>query len=340
MISSFCVCAHRFFSVFRFALAVVPALASIAAYAQTPWKPERPVELIVGSAAGNSNDLMLRLIAQIAQEKRLVEQPMNVLNKPGGGNTIAWNYLNQRAGDGHYLMMANLNLSAGHLTGTTTYSYRDFTPVCLLYDEYVVFLVRAESPIKTGRDLIERLKKDPASLSLAFSSVAGGANHIAAGLVFKAAGVDVKKVRAVVFDSASKAITAALGGHVDVVSASASSAVSHMKAGTVRLIGITSPRRVGGVFAEVPTWKEQGTDAAFSNYRGLIAGKNLPANQLAYWENMFASLDKDAGWRANLDKNSWEPNYTNSRDTRKYWDELAVQMRDTLDDLGLLKKGG
>lgn len=318
------------------------ALASVpgAGLAQAPWKPQRPVELIVGSAAGNSNDLMLRLIAQVSQEKRLIDQPVNVMNKPGGGNTIAWNYLNQHASDGHYLMMANLNLSVGHLTGTTTYSYRDFTPVCLLYDEYVVFVVRNESPVKTGRELLERLKKDPASMSLSFSSVAGGANHIAAGLAFRAAGIDVKKVRTVVFDSAGKAITAALGGHVDVVAASASSAVSHLKSGTVRVIGISAPSRVGGVFAEVPTFREIGANTSFSNYRGLIAGKTLPPNQLAYWEQFFASLDKDPSWRANLDKNEWEPNYTNSRDTRKYWDELDAQMRGTLDDLGLLKKGG
>ena len=333
------VCEHRFFSVFRPIIAVVLVLAAAGAGAQTPWKPQRPVELIVGSAAGNSNDLMLRLISQVAQEKRLLDVPMNVMNKPGGGNTIAWSYLNQHAGDGHYLMMANLNLSVGHLTGTTTFSYRDFTPVSLLYDEYVVFVVRKESPIKSGQDLLERLKKDPASLSVAFSSVAGGANHIAAGLVFKAAGIDIKKVRAVVFDSAGKAITAALGGHVDFVSASASSSVSHLKAGTVRVIGITSPKRVGGVFADVPTFREQGGNATFSNYRGLITGKTVPANQLAYWEQFFATLDKDPGWRAHLDKNEWEPNYTNSRDTRKYWDELDVQMRSTLDDLGLLKKG-
>ena len=169
--------------------------------------------------------------------------------------------------------------------------------MCLLYDEYVVFVVRNESPIKTGRDLLERLKKDPASLSMAFSSVAGGVNHIAAGLVFKAAGIDIKKVRPVVFDSAGKAITAALGGHVDFVSASASSAVSHLKAGTVRVVGITSPRRIGGVFADVPTFREQGADTSFSNYRGLIAGKTLPANQLAYWERFFANLDKDPSWR-------------------------------------------
>ena len=320
------------------AFAVALTAAPGAVLGQGAWKPDRPVELISGSAAGNSIDIMLRTIARITQEKRYVEVPVNVMNRPGGGNTIAWNYLTQRAGDGHYLMVANLNLSAGHLTGTTTYSYRDFTPVCILFDEYVAFVVKADSPIKSGRDLIERLRKDPTSLSLSFSSVAGGANHIAAGLVLKTAGVDVRKVRTVVFDSASKAITAALGGHVDIVSASASVPVPHLKAGTVRVVGITSPRRVTGVYADVPTWKEQGADASFSNYRGIIGPKNLPATQLAYWESVFSALDKDESWRADLDRNLWVANYTNGRDTRKYWDDLAVQLRVTLDDLGLLKQ--
>jgi len=329
---------RRCISLAGLAFAAVFMLQTPAAQAQPAWKPDRPVELIVGSAAGNSNDLMLRLISQIAQERKLVDVPLNVMNKPGGGNNIAWSYLQQRGGDGHFLMMANLNLSAGHLTGTTTFSYRDFTPVCLLYDEYVVFVVRNESPIRTGRDLIERLRKDPGSLSLAFSSVAGGANHIAAGLVFKSAGIDVRKVRTVVFDSAGKAITAALGGHIDVVSASGSSVVAQLKAGTVRVIGITAPRRMGGVFAEVPTFREQGTDATFSNYRGLIAGKGLPANALAYWERTFAALDKDPAWRAHLETNQWVPNFTSSRETFKYWEGLDAQVRDTLDTLGLLKR--
>jgi putative tricarboxylic transport membrane protein len=321
----------------RFLCALLLTMAAAAVQAQA-WKPERPVELISGSAAGNSIDIMLRTIAKTAQEKRFVEVPMNVMNRPGGGNTVAWNYLSQRAGDGHYLMVANLNLSAGHLTGTTTYSYRDFTPICILFDEYVAFVVKADSPVKNGRDLIERLRKDPGSLSLSFSSVAGGANHIAAGLVLRSAGVDVKKVRTVVFDSASKAITAALGGHVDIVSASASVPVPHLKAGTVRVVGITSPRRLPGAYADVPTWREQGADATFSNYRGMIGPKGLPPPQLAYWEGVFAALDKDESWRADLEKNTWVGNYLNGRDTRKYWDELNVQLRGTLEDLGLLKQ--
>ncbi len=325
-------------SIVRSALVFALAAAPVAASAQSAWKPERPIELISGSAAGNSVDIMLRTIAKTVQEKRFVELPVNVMNRPGGGNTVAWNYLNQRAGDGHYLMVANFNLSAGHLTGTSTYSYRDFSPVCILFDEYVAFVVKADSPIRNGRDLIERLKKDPGSLSLSFSSVAGGANHIAAGLVLKTAGVDVKKVRTVVFDSASKAVAAMLGGHVDIVSASASVPVSHLKAGTVRVVGVTSPRRLGGVYADVPTWKEQGADATFSNYRGLIGPKGMLPAQVAYWEGVFAALDQDESWRADLDKNLWVGHFLNGRDTRKYWDDLSVQVRAVLDDIGLLKQ--
>jgi len=313
------------------------AAVAVAASAQS-WKPDRPVEFISGSAAGNSVDRMLRTLAKISQEKRFVEHPVNVLNKPGGGNTVAWTYLNQRAGDGHHLMVANFNLSAGHLTGTSSFSYRDFTPVCILFDEYVAFAVKADSPIKDGRDLIERLRKDPASLSLSFSSVAGGANHIAAGLVLKSAGVDVRKVRTVVFDSASKAMTAMLGGHVDIVSASASVPVSHLKAGTVRVVGISAPRRVGSVYADVPTWKEQGVDATFSNYRGMIGPKGMTPGQVQFWEGVFAAMDKDESWRTALDRNLWVAHFLNGRDTRKYWDELSVPVRATLDDLGLLKQ--
>jgi putative tricarboxylic transport membrane protein len=307
------------------------------AFAQQAWKPERPVEIILGSAAGNSVDRMARTIQRMMQEKRLVETPIAVVNKPGGGNTIAWTYLNQHAGDGHYLMVANFNLSSGHLTGTSSFSYRDFTPICIMFHEYVAFAVRADSPIRDGRDLVQRLRKDPTSASFALSSVLGGANHIAAGMALKPAGVDVKKLRVVVFDSAGKAMAAMLGGHVDVVSASASVPVPHLEGGKVRIIAVTAPRRLSGVYANVPTWRENGVDMTFSNYRGFIGPKALPPQHVAFWERTFAAVDQDAAWRADLEKNQLTADFTNGRDTRKYWDELAVPLKAALEDLGLTR---
>jgi len=324
-----------FFSAGACAAAVL--LAAPGAAAAQAWKPQQQVEIIVGSAAGSSPDTMARAIQRIWQEKRLVEVPTNVVNRVGGGNTIAWNFLSQRPGDGHFLMVSNINLSAGHLTGTTTWSYRDFTSLGILFHEYIALSVTVDSPIKDGKDLLARLKNDPGAASLAVSSVAGGANHTAAGLVLRTAGVDVKRVRTVVFDSAGKTMIAILGGHVDIAATSITAALNQVKAGKVRVLGISAPRRLGGEMAQFPTWREQGADVDFSNYRGFIGPAGLSAAQVAYWEGVLAGLDRDEGWREYLERNQLDRQLMNGRDARKYMDDLAVPLKGVLGDLGLLK---
>ena len=317
-------------------LAIALVISPDAATAQA-WKPQQQVEVIVGSAAGSSPDTMARVIQKIWQEKRIVEVPATVMNRVGGGNTIAWSFLNQRQGDGHYLMISNINLSAGHLTGTTTYSFRDFTPLGILFHEYIALSVAADSPIKDGKDLLARLKKDPASASLGVSSVAGGANHMAAGLVYRTAGVNIRKVRTVMFDSAGKTMTAALGGHVDVAATSITAALRQVQAGKVRVLGVSAPKRLGGEMAQFPTWREVGADMEFSNYRGMIGPKGLSAAQIAYWEGVLAALDRDETWRAHLEKTQLDRVLLNGRDTLKYQEDLDGKLRAVLGDLGLLK---
>jgi putative tricarboxylic transport membrane protein len=314
------------------ALAAAPA----AAPAQG-WKPQQPVEVIIGSAAGSSPDTLARYIQKIWHERKLVEVPVSVVNRVGGGNTIAWNFLSSKAGDGHFVMASNINLSAGHLTGTTTWSYRDFTSLGILFHEYIALSVAVDSSIKDGRDLVARLRKDPGAASISVSSVAGGANHIAAGLVFRTAGIDVKKVRTVVFDSAGKVMTAALGGHVDVAVTSLTAVANQLKAGKVRVLGVTSPRRLAGEMAPFPTWKELGADVDFSNYRGFIGAPGLGAAQVAYWEAVLAGVDRDEGWRAYLENNQLSRQLMSGRDARKYMDDLAGPLKAVLGDLGMLK---
>jgi putative tricarboxylic transport membrane protein len=331
----------QFNRTWSFATGACAAAVLIAAPGAAPaqaWKPQQSVEVIVGSAAGSSPDTMARMIQRIWQDKRLVEVPANVVNRVGGGNTIAWNFLSQRPGDGHFLMISNINLSAGHLTGTTTWSYRDFTSLGILFHEYIALSVVVDSPIKDGKDLLAQLRKDPGAASLAVSSVAGGANHIAAGLVFRTAGIDVKRVRTVVFDSAGKTMTATLGGHVDIAATSITAALRQVQAGKVRVLGVTAPRRLGGEMAQFPTWREQGAEIEFSNYRGYIGPPGLSAAQVAYWEGVLAGLDRDDSWHAYLEQNQLDRRLMNGRDARQYMDELAVPLRAVLGDLGLLKE--
>jgi putative tricarboxylic transport membrane protein len=319
------------------ALAAVALLGAPSTTIAQAWKPQQQVEIIVGSAAGSSPDTMARVIQRVWQDRRLVEVPATVMNRVGGGNTIAWTFLNQRPGDGHYLMISNINLSAGHLTGTSTFSYRDFTALGILFHEYIALSVNVDSPIKDGKDLLARLKKDPASASLGVSSVAGGANHLAAGLVYKTAGIDVKKIRTVVFDSAGKVMTATLGGHVDVAATSITAALRQVQSGKVRVLGVTSPRRLGGEMAQFPTWREQGAEVDFSNYRGMIGPKGLSAGQVAYWEGVLAALDRDESWRAHLEKTQLDRHLMTGRETIQYQDELDRKLRLILGELGLLK---
>jgi putative tricarboxylic transport membrane protein len=321
----------------RWAVAALVLAAPTEGFAQS-WKPQQPVEIIIGSAAGSSPDTMARVIQRIWQEKRMVETPVNVVNRVGGGNTIAWQFMSQRPGDGHYLMASNINLSAGHLTGTSTFSYRDFTTLGILFHEYVALAVRNDSPVKDGRDFIARMQKDPSSLSISFSSVAGGANHIASAMVLRTAGVDVRKLRTVVFDSAGKVLAAAIGGHVDVAATSITAALRQVRAGQIRVLGVTSPKRLGGQMAQFPTWRELGADVDFSNYRGFIGTPKMPAAQAAYWEGVLAALDKDETWRAYVEKTQLERQFLNGREARQYKDELDGRLRAILGDLGLLKQ--
>ncbi|HJQ63620.1 MAG TPA: tripartite tricarboxylate transporter substrate-binding protein [Burkholderiales bacterium] len=214
---------------------------------------------------------------------------------------------------------------------------RDFTALGILFHEYVALSVAADSPIKDGKDLLARLKKDPASASLGVSSVAGGADHVAAGLVFKTAGIDVRKIRTVVFDSAGKVMTATLGGHVDLASTSITAALRQVQAGKVRVLGVSAPRRLGGDMAQFPTWREQGAEVDFSNYRGVIGPKGLSAAQVAYWEGVLAALDRDDSWRAHLEKTQLDRQLMTGKETLKYQDELDGKLRGVLGDLGLLK---
>src|SRR3954464_4675021 len=177
----------------RLALAALAA-NPLCASSQT-WSPTRPVELLVGVSAGGGIDRTARTIQKIMQDKRLVERPVNVVNKPGGGSTIAQAYLNMHAGDAHYYEITATSLMTNHITGKSAASHRDFTPVVMLYDEYLGFAVPAESPIRDGRQLLDALRTRADALPIGIATSAGNTNHIAAAMIARAAGADVKKLK-------------------------------------------------------------------------------------------------------------------------------------------------
>ncbi len=315
----------------------------IAAYAgaadvQVPgWKPDKPVEIIAPSAPGGGTDKTARLIQRIWQDKRLLDVPINVVNRPGGGGAVSLTYLKQHAGDAHYVHIASAVILTNHIIGRSAFSHADFTPVALLNSEYVALAVKADSPLQTVRDLMTRLRSDPAAVSVAVGTSAGGVNHATAARVARAAGSDPRKLRVVVFKSSSESMAAMLGGHVDVTASSASILLSQVRSGALRMLAVAAPRRLGGALAQVPTLKEQGVDAVVDNFRVMIAAPAVPAEAVAYWDGIMGRLAQDGDWRKDLDSNQWENSYMNSRDTRRYLEEQHGELKAVLSEAGLVK---
>ncbi len=315
------------------------AIAAPAAVAQPgSWKPARNVEIIVGVGPGGGIDRTARLIQKILQDQRLIEVTATVVNKPGGGGTIAQAYLNQRAGDAHLWEITATSLLTNHITGKSQYGHKDFTPIAMLSDEYIGFLVRQDSPLKDGRDLLNLLKADPESLPIGIATAAGNTNHIAAGLAAKAAGGDVKKLRVAVFGSGGEAMAALLGGHVGLVATPSANAIPHLQSGKMRVLAVAAPARLEGALATVPTWKEQGENIVVANWRPVVGPKGLSAPQVAFWEDLLARVTRSDEWKSEVARAGGVNHYMNSRELAAYFDAQYAQFKVILTELGLAKQ--
>jgi len=314
------------------ALGVLCAAWAVPAGHAADWKPERNVEIIVGAAAGGPLDKTARLLQKLAED-RGIGVPVSVVNRTGGAHAVALSYLNQHPGNGHYLSMASPNLLTNRITGSHPLSYTDVTPLALLTREYIAMSVRADSPFKTGKDVVERLREAPGSVTIAITGRAG-AQHLAAGAILKAAGVDMKGVKFVSFKGGSQTTVAVLGGHVDVVMATPFSVLKHRESGKMRMLAITAPRRLGGSLADVPTWRDLGIDAVSSNWRSVVGPGGLSAAQVAYWDRLLSGIANSAEWQDILKQNQWEGEYRNSAGTLKFLQEEFRNLETVLTESG------
>jgi putative tricarboxylic transport membrane protein len=301
------------------------------------WKPERTIELIVPTGPGSGVDASARTMQQIFQSAKLVDQPINVSNKPGGNYGIAMNYLGQYNGDAHKLMVQTTTPLTAAIQGQLKLNYFEFTPIVNLISEPIAFVVAANSPLKSARDLTAKLKADPESVSIALSAARGNAFHITAALVGRAVQADIKKLKIVVFNASSDGVIAAAGGHVDVMAATPATVMPLVQAGKVRIIGIAANARLKGAIANVPTFKEQGIDAVFDVPRGFIGPRGLSAEQVRYWDSVFARVVKSDEWKQAVEKNQWVENYMNSADMGKELRRQHGILKDVLSELGMVQ---
>jgi putative tricarboxylic transport membrane protein len=322
----------------RFLVAICSGLSLCAAAGLAcaqEWKPARNVDIVVASGAGGVSDRSARVVQKLLQANSAFPS-VSVTNRPGGGGSVAFTFLAQHPGDAHYIATFSPTMLTNHILGVSKLNYPEFTPLSILVREHVMLTVRTDSPITSGKVLVERLRKDPGSVTFAFASAAGNQNHVVIGMLFKSAGADPKKAKVVIQKSGGDGMISVLGGHIDVLVGAPASAVPHIQSGKARGIGIAAPQRQAGVQATLPTLKEQGIDAVFFSWRGFIAPKGLTPAQLTFWDQAFAKLVEGDEWKKDVEQNAWTEDYMTAVETLKHLDAEYALLKSLLSDLGVI----
>lgn len=320
------------------AAASLAMLSGIPATVQAQgWKPTRQITYTVPAGPGGALDQAVRKIVEIAEKRKLIDKPIVIENKPGGAGRVALAPLDQHPGDPHYLTVITYSLLTNHITGQIPSGYQDYSMLALLFGEYVTIAVRTESPIKDARDLVERLKKDPASLSLGVATSLGNHIHVGATKPLKAAGVDISKITVVPYKSSQESLNNMLGGHLDVMASTTPNVMAQMQAGRIRVLAVASANRLEGPFANIPTWKELGVNATYESAQGVMTSKGVPPEAIAFWDEFFKKVTSDPEWTEFVKSRQWEPRYRNAAQTSSELAKAYQDSREVLTDLGLAK---
>jgi putative tricarboxylic transport membrane protein len=195
-------------------------------------------------------------------------------------------------------------------------------------------VTRADSPLKTGRDVIEALRKDSGALSIALTS---SGHRVSIGIPLLKAGVGLKGVRMPAFKGGGETVTAVQGGHADLLITSVSTSMPHIAAGRMRGLAVSSARRLGGALAQVPTWLELGFSSSGS-WKAVIAPKGITPAQIAYWEDILRKTAQSEEFRQYAEKNQWIIEFKGPAEFRKWLDEELAVQRTAMTALGLVKQ--
>ncbi len=308
---------------------------SVISGAQT-WTPQRNVEVVVGYAPGGGVDRTARALERILTVHKLVNTSVAVNNKPGGNTTIAYHYLSQRPADGHTVMVFGSTLFTSHITGANPLNHAGFTPVATLFSEYHVYVVSTSTPVKTGKDLVQRLKSDIRQVTTGVSAI-GSPGHLSTALLNRAIGGNAKDLKIIAFKGSAEALTHVLGGHIELTPAPASLAAPHLASAQMRAVAVAAPKRLGGAFAAIPTWREQGVDLVYGPWRGILAPKNLPAAQLAWWETTLRKIADTTEWKSDMEKIFAVEDFQTGARLLSALDKEYADTKAVLFDLGMAK---
>jgi putative tricarboxylic transport membrane protein len=302
------------------------------------WQPERALQIVAGTPPGGGLDRVARALAKAIQQSGLVTVSVEVINVPGDGARRAWtHYVDNHARDGHVIGISSPNLTTDYLVGISNFDHSRYAPIATLITEYIAFAVRTDSSLRSGAGLLDRLGRGKPAVTVALSTSLGNPNHVALAKLTRHAGGNINAPVIRVFDTALDAVADVIAGTAEVCAVTAASVLAELKNGHLRLIGMTAPERLAGVFVDAPTWKEQGVDCVIGAWRGATGPTGLGAPEISFWQRVLQDAVEQPIWLEELSRLSWSPMFQVGATLQAYLAKERAEFVAVLGELGLLK---
>lgn len=312
------------------AATLAAGLASVSALAETPKIPQ--LRIVAPGSAGGGFDETARVSGEVLQATGLIGGA-RITNIAGAGGTVGLvKFIEEFRGREDGWLVSGSTMVSAIIANKTPVSLSDTTPLARLFGTFNAIVVADASPHKTIGDLVKAFMANPGAVSWAGGSIGGG-DHLIAGMVAAATGVDPRRVNYVPFAGGGEVLAALLGGHVAAASSSWSEVSEQVRAGKLRCLALTSDKAEAG--ADAPTLRSQGIDVTFHTWRALLAAPGLDAAQRGKALAMVEAMVKSAAWKAAAEKRGWSDFYLAGDAFKAFIDEEAARYRTTLASLGL-----
>ncbi|WP_418320474.1 Bug family tripartite tricarboxylate transporter substrate binding protein [Piscinibacter sakaiensis] len=309
------------------------ALAATGALPMSAWAASPNIKMMIPANPGGGWDTTGRALGKALQDANLASA-VTYENKGGAAGAIGLaQFVNASKGDPNALMVMGAVMLGGIITGKPPVSITQATPIARLTTEYNVFVLPESSPFKTMKDVVEAMKKDPASVKWGGGS-RGSTEHIAAAMIAREVGVDASKINYVPFRGGGEATAAILGGNVTVGGSGYSEFQQYIEAGKMKPIGVTSEARLKGI--AIPTLKEQGINVVLGNWRGVYAAPGISAAERKALTDMVIAATKSKAWQEALEKNNWTPALLAGKEFEDFVDNSFASLRATMVKAGMI----
>ena len=311
------------------------SLAAMAAAGALPLSAQAAANLkmMIPANPGGGWDTTGRALGKALQESG-VATAVTFENKGGAAGAIGLaQFVNAAKGDGNAMMVMGAVMLGGIITGKPPVTVTQATPLARLTSEYNVFVVPAESALKSMKDVVEQMKKDPGSVKWGGGS-RGSTEHIAAAMLAREVGVDPSKINYVPFRGGGEAVAAILGNNVTVGGSGFSEFQQYIDSGKMRAIAVTSAVRLKGI--NIPTMKEQGYNVEIGNWRGVYGAPGITPEQSKVLIDMIVKATKTKSWAESLDKNSWTPALQTGKEFGDFVDREFASLRATMVKAGMI----